>query len=287
MKILLLGKNGQLGKEILNLSIEYGYEVAAYSHSELDVTNYKKVAKVIKEKTPDIIINTTALHASVGETYPEQLFTINSFAIHNLATIAKENDIKFVTYSTDYVFDGLKGSPYLESDKPNPLQMYGLSKYAGELVATNYNSDSLVIRTCGVYGGIKGSRAKGNFVLNMLKEAKDSKEIEVSSEQIVSPSYAFDVAKATLELINKNPKGGIYHLVNSGFCSWSEFTQEIMNIKRLKIKVRPVNRNGISGGIRRPIFSALKNTKAKKLGIELPSWKNALKRYIESLPQDL
>ncbi len=288
MKILVFGKNGQLGSEILRQGPGFKHKLIGVTREDVDLCNYDQVLKVISKYKPDVIINTAAMHAAPhSEVYPEELFSINSFAIHNLALITKEKKIKFINYSTDYVFDGKKGKPYTEEDVPNPLHMYGLSKYTGEIVATNYDQDSITIRTCGVYGGVSGSRVKGNFVLNMLREARNAKVIEVSSEQIVSPTYAVDLAHATFELLSKKPKGGIYHLVNSGYCSWAEFAQEIMNLKKNNVKIKPVDRKGLSGGIKRPTFSALANIKAKKLGVELPSWKDGLKRYIEFLPHNI
>lgn len=288
MKILVFGKNGQLGAEILHEGLKFKHKLIGATREDVDICNYDQVSKVISKYKPDVIINTAAMHAaSHSEIYPEELFAINSFAIHNIAIITREKKIKFINYSTDYVFDGTKGKPYIEEDIPNPLHMYGLSKYTGEIIASNYDENSITIRTCGVYGGISGSRIKGNFVLNMLREARNAKVIEVSSEQIVSPTYAVDLAYATFKLLGKKPKGGIYHLVNSGYCSWAEFAQEIMNLKKNSITINPLDRKGLSGGIKRPTFSALANVKAKQLGVELPSWKNALKRYIEFLPHSI
>lgn len=288
MKILVFGKNGQLGSEILKQAPLFDHKIIGFGKKEVDIRNYNLVYKVITKHKPEIIINTTAMHAAPdSEIYPEELFAINSFAIHNLASICQDKKIKLVTYSTDYVFDGKKGSPYEEEDKPIPLHMYGLSKYTGEIISSNYDPKSIIVRTCGVYGGLQGSRVKGNFVLNMLKEAQSSKLIEVSSEQVVSPTSAIDLAHASFQLLNKNPQGGIYHLVNEGFCSWAEFAQEIMRFKHNNVKIKPVDRKGVSGGIKRPTFSALKNVKAKKLGVELPHWKDALRRYVELLPQEI
>ncbi len=288
MKILVFGKNGQLGAEILHEGLKFKHKIIGVTREDVDICNYDQVSKIISKYEPDVIINTAAMHAAPhSEIYPEELFVINSFAIHNIATITRKKKIKFINYSTDYVFDGTKGKPYIEGDIPSPLHMYGLSKFTGEIIASNYDENSITIRTCGVYGGVSGSRVKGNFVLNMLREARSAKVIEVSSEQIVSPTYAVDLARATFELLDKNPMGGIYHLVNSGYCSWAEFAQEIMNLKKNNVKIKPVDRKGLSGGIKRPTFSALANIKAKKLGVELPSWKNALKRYIEFLPNNI
>jgi len=163
--------------------------------------------------------------------------------------------------------------------------MYGLSKLAGEYAALNlYSEGTFLIRTCGLFGGKIGSpEKKGNFVLNIMKEARDEEIIEVSSEQIISPTYAGDLSKATLKLLKKEAAPGIYHLVNEGFCSWADFTKEIFKLAGIKTEVVPVDRGGESGGVRRPKFSVLENKKAKALGIELPSWQEGLKSYFEFL----
>lgn len=280
MKIIVFGKNGQLGSEIFKLGNKLKHnKILGFSHDELNIKSKSLVKEVIKKYNPNMVINAVALHAKY-EAAPEKLFSVNTFPIYNLAEICNANNIKLITYSTDYVFDGKKGSPYEEEDVPSPLQIYGLSKYTSEIIALNYAPESIVIRTCGLYGGKRGSKSKGNFVLNFLKEASALKEIAVSAEQIVSPTYAVDLALASFKLMEKRPLGGIYHLANSGFCSWAEFSKEIIKIRNMNIRVKFIDRKGLSGGIRRPIFSALKNSKAKALGIELPSWKNALQRYL-------
>lgn len=285
MKILIIGKNGQLGQALLEIFEDSSsHSVFAFGREDLDITSIEEVLVAIDTYKPDIIINTSAQHATLdSENHPENPFRVNAFAVMSLALICKEKGIKLVTYSSDYVFDGLKGKPYVEDDRQNPVQLFGISKYMGEIMASNYNSDAMVIRTCGVYGGLTGSRSKKNFVLNILEESKNKKIIHVSLEQIVNPTYANDLAIATIKLIEKNFEGGIYHLVNEGYCSWAEFSEEIMRLRNLDIRIDPINRKGMSGGLRRPLFSSLENVKAKKLGIVLPHWKDGLKRYLDYL----
>jgi dTDP-4-dehydrorhamnose reductase len=199
---------------------------------------------------------------------------INFVAVGEMARLCKKYGARFVTYSTDYVFDGRKGAPYNENDKIDPLQFYGVSKCAGEFAALNfYPEGSFVVRTCGLYGGMAGSPEKGgNFVLNIMKEGREKEIVEVSSEQIVSPTYAGDLSKATLSLLEKEIDPGVYHLVNEGYCSWYEFAREIFKLAGIETKLVPADRKGSSGTMKRPIFSALANTKAKARGVVLPSW---------------
>lgn len=291
-KILLIGKNGQLAEAIQKEAGGFDFEVIAFDRKELDITDHSKVSEILNKIKPDVLINTSAYQVvQKCEENPYEAMAINFIGVQNLATICKKMGIVFVTYSSDYVFDGDKGSSYIESDQPNPLQIYGLSKLAGECATLGiYPQKSFVIRTSGLYGGIKGSPEKGNFVLNIVKEAQEKEALEVSSEQIVSPTYAGDLAKATLQLLVNQASPGIYHLVNEGECSWYEFTKEIFRLAEIKTNLSPIDRGGVSakngattGKVRRPKYSVLKNIKAKDAGITLPSWQKGLASYLEFL----
>jgi len=285
MKILLLGKNGQLGHELDTQAKKSGLDIVAFGREEIDITDYTTVNKVIQTHTPDVVINASAYHVVPEcEANPDKAFLINAIALKNLAETCEIYHAKLVHFSTDYVFDGKKGKQYVEGDKPQPLQMYGISKIAGEFTVLRYAPQSVIIRASAVYGGKTGSRAKkGNFILSILKQAEGKSELEVSSEQIVSPTYSADLAWATLELLKKKDVSGIFHLVNEGFCSWAELAQAAIIAKGMKTKIIPVDRGGMAGALSRPLFSALKNVRAKEIGITLPKWKNAVKRYMESI----
>lgn len=285
MKILLIGSTGQLGYELDKQARELKHEVCSFSHKELDIADFEKVRSKIKTLKPDVVINASAFHnVPLCEEEPDKAFLINAVALKNISEICQTNGIKFVTYSTDYVFDGLKGKAYEENDKPNPVQIYGISKAAGEYIALAYSSKSIVIRSSGVYGGKAGSKQKkGNFVLSILEQAKNKKVIEVASEQFLNPTYSVDLATASLALLNHKNVSGIYHLASEGYCSWAEFAKEIIKNKGLPTKIIPVDRKGITGLLRRPLFSALENKRAAKLGIKLPSWQDAIKRYVATL----
>ncbi len=284
-KILLIGKTGQLGSEIMKDVFSFGFEIVGFKQEELDITNHLQMKEKIEKIKPNIVINTSAYQVvSMCQENPMVAMAVNFIAVLNLARICKENDIIFVTYSSDYVFDGTKGVPNEEDNAPNPLQMYGMSKLAGEYAALHAYPDGVfVIRTCGLYGGKIGSPQKGNFVLNIIKEARDKEVVEVSVEQMVSPTYTGDLSRATLKLLNSKAKFGIYHLVNEGECSWYEFAREIFKLAGVTKELKPINRGGVDGKIKRPKFSALKNTKAKALGISLPPWQEGLKSYFNFL----
>jgi len=281
VKILIIGKTGQLGSVLIKDAIASGHDVYAPTKHELDITNKQSFLTVMKLFSPDVVINTAAYHnVLLCEENPMMAFQINCIAVNEMAEISTDFNAWFVSFSTDYVFDGMKREPYIESDTPFPLQKYGFSKLAGEYAALTYPK-SIIIRTCGLYG-VEGATSKGgNFVDNRIKDSEKNTLLEVSNDQTVSPTYTGDLSNAVLHLISHPQKeSGIYHLVNQGSCTWYEFTKEIYELMNINIKLIPVNRNGLTNNMRRPLFSALKNEKAAKLGIVLPGWKNGLIAYL-------
>ena len=283
MKLLIIGKTGQLGSALINDAIALGYEVVAPSRQELDISDDAAFLYEMKKHLPDVVINTAAFHnVPLCETEPENAFKFNCFAVKRMAEISNELNSWFVSFSTDYVFDGEKGGTYIESDRPHPLQIYGLSKLAGEHAALVYSDMSIIIRTCGLYGLRGASSRGGNFVDNRIKDAKPNTRMEIGSDQTVSPTYAGDLSTAVLQLImHPEKEKGIYHLVNEGYCTWYEFTKQIFNILDVDVDLCPVDRQGKTGNMKRPLFSALKNTKAAKLGIVLPHWEQGLYEYLK------
>lgn len=283
--MVLVGKAGQLGRAIEEVCGRE-FEMFGFDKNSLDVTDEKKVNSIISKIKPNIVINASAFHVvPLCEEKPLAAFLVNCVAVKNLAHVCSLLNIKFVTYSTDYVFDGKKGLPYKETDRPNPLQMYGLSKLSGEIASLNeYPNGTFVIRTCGVYGGKTGSKSKkGNFILTILREIKQKGSLEVSSEHFANPTFAIDLAKATLKLIKHDVESGIYHLASEGYCSWYEFAKKVLEYVKIKKRIVAVRRRENAGELKRPKFSVLANTKAKKLGIILPSWEEQLKAYIGGL----
>lgn len=282
MKILIIGKTGQLGSALLNDALALGHDVLAPSKEELNIIDEDSFLNAMIHYKPEVVINTAAFHnVPLCEIEPVKAFQSNCIAVKRMAEISNEFNVWFVSFSTDYVFSGEKRKPYIESDTPGPLQMYGLSKLAGEYGALSYNK-SIIIRTCGLYG-VQGATSKGgNFVDNRINDSKQNVRIEISNDQTVSPTYAGDLSKAVLQLIAPPSKeSGIYHLVNEGYCTWYEFTKEIFDLLGIDIKLVPVDREGKTGKMRRPLFSALDNEKAKRLSITLPNWKESLHEYLK------
>ncbi|NMC99297.1 MAG: dTDP-4-dehydrorhamnose reductase [Bacteroidales bacterium] len=284
MKIAVIGRNGQLASSFFILKNDYikDFKFKFYGKEDIDIFEKKNINKILLEEKVDYLINTSAYHSLPEcEKHPEKAFLLNEKAVENLAFSCFTNKVGFITYSTDYVFDGKKKSPYLENDEPNPLQVYGLSKYKGEIAAITSNPTTIIIRTSSLYGGKFGSQSKGgNFVLTILKLIEAKQKLEIGSESIMSPTYALDLAEATLKLIKKKAKGGVYHLTNKGFCSWASFAKEIVRIKKNPCKVIPVDRSRSPSLFNRPRYSVLNNTRAFQLGINLRYWKKALKEYL-------
>lgn len=283
MKILLIGITGQLGGDILRNGARH--EIHAHDETTLDITVPVAVRAAIADLRPDVVVNTAAFHnVPKCETEPLEAFRVNCVAVRDLAAACNEAGCRLVTFSSDYVFGGEKRTPYREDDHPAPLQVYGISRLAGEHAALSTGPDhAVVIRTCGLYG-ISGAASKGgNFVDQRIEDAKRGGPLEMGCDQVVSPTWTGDLSKAVLRLI-EHPRlePGIYHLVNEGECTWYEFTKEIYRILGLDVEVRPVDRKGLSGAMRRPLYSALANTKANALGITLPYWKEGLARYLEN-----
>lgn len=286
IKALVIGKNGQLAKSLIKNASAFGFEVTSLGRDELDVRDENALTHTIEEIAPEVIMNTAAYNlVAKCEDAPEEAFALNFKGVLNLARICKKSRVQFVTFSTDYVFDGETRKPNEEHVAPNPLQVYGISKLAGEYAARNYYPEgSFVVRTSSLYGGGKmGSPSKGNFVLNILKEAENKDMIQVSVEQIVSPTFSDDLSGATFNLLKKEAPPGLYHIANEGYCSLAEFASEIFASAGIDKKVMPIDRSGQRGSMRVPKFSALKNVKASAIGITLPSWKDALRRYIIEL----
>jgi dTDP-4-dehydrorhamnose reductase len=254
----------------------------------LDVSNPESV-KILNELKPDVVINTAAyVRVDDAELEVENAFQVNVIGALNVAKACDEAKAINVYISTDYVFDGTKGEPYMEEDVPNPINVYGLSKYAGEVFTRNLSLEKkalpkkyYVIRVASLYGKA-GARGKGgNFVDFLIQKAKNGEEIKVVDDMFMSPTYTGDVAVMMNRFLKIKPEYGVYHMVNEGYCSWYDFTREIFTILGWDVHVTPVKSNDLKRLARRPIFSALKNTKLEKLGLRMRMWKEALKDYLK------
>ncbi|MDC0177670.1 dTDP-4-dehydrorhamnose reductase [Polaribacter sp.] len=282
--ILITGANGQLGSELKSLTKNTAQEHFFYTDvQELDITDHSAVLQFIEINSIHMIINCAA-YTSVdkAESAFEISAALNHLAVENFAKIAKEKALKLIHISTDYVFDGNKCTPYNETDTSNPQSVYGETKLAGELAMQAINpKNSIIIRTSWVY-----SSFGANFVKTMLRLASERATLGVISDQIGTPTYAGDLAKIILKILPKlnNEEVTVYHYSNEGVCSWYDFSKAIFEIKKINIQVNPITSAAYPTAAKRPFYSVLNKNKLKtKFNIEIPYWRDALKRCLESL----
>jgi len=281
MRVLLIGASGQLGHELVRHNP--GHTLHAPARSELDIGRTGEAARMIASLRPELVINCAAFHhLPLCEEDPLSAFRINCVAVRELATACAANAARFVSFSSDYVFGSERALPWREDDAPAPLQVYGISRLAGEFAAlAAAPQQAIIVRTCGLYGH-QGSRSRGgNFVDARIRDARAGVAFGMACEQMVSPTSASDLAAALWQLLAE-PRctPGIYHLVNEGACSWYEFTREILRLLGSSTELYPVDRGACSDGMRRPRYSALANTRASALGVRLRPWQEALADYL-------
>lgn len=282
MKVAIIGSNGQLGTDLCKV-LGKNIRLIPLTHKDVEITQLESVRYKIKYHLPDIIINTAAFHrVDDCESDPDRAFRVNALGARNLAVIAQEIGAKLVHISTDYVFGGgePRSIPYTEFDHPVPLSVYGRSKLAGEEFVRHLCHRHFIIRASGLFGAAGSSGKGGNFVETMLRLGKERPELRVVNDQIFSPTYTLDLAQKIAGLINTEYYG-IFHITNSGFCSWYEFTCEIMRLANLPAKVVPITSDQYPQKARRPAYSVLGHYHLQLLGLDdLRNWQEALKAYM-------
>lgn len=283
MKILLVGGSGQAGTCLRRRAAGTSLIIETPPHSAFDVRDTNRLAAFIGEAHPDWVVNFSAFHVlDACEDDFAQAMLVNAVAVRAMAVAARNAGARFLTVSTDYVFDGRRSEPWHEDDEARPLQAYGVSKRAGELAALAAAPEhTFVVRTCGLYGH-HGSRARGgNFIEKRLADAQTRERLEVGSDIVCTPTSADAFAEAILQLLTATSASpGLYHLTPEGSCSWAEFTAEAFAQLGLPCQVVAVDRKGDYGRIRRPAYSVLANTRGRALGIMLPHWKDDLAHYL-------
>jgi len=277
-KILVTGANGQLGWELAQLAATYSmYEFIFADRSMFDLSKPELFESLIQKWSPQAIINTAAYTAvDKAETEQDLANLINATAVAELARIAGENDILFMTFSTDYVFNGNATSPYLTDTIIDPVNFYGTTKAQGELMALDVNPNTIIIRTSWVF-----SSHGNNFVKTMMRLMKERTTLNVVSDQIGRPTYAKDLAIATIKIVNEVSDGkkikGIYHFANKGVTSWFEFAQQIKKNAGLSCDLLPINTAQFPTPAKRPAYSVLDTQKIETaINIDIPSWEESL-----------
>ena len=273
MTWLVLGANGQLGQELINLLKTRNIEAIGTDQKEIDFAKPNEIAEKLGKLNPSNIVNCGAYtQVDKAEEESELANLINAQAVGVIAKFASEGNIPFVHISTDYVFDGTATSPYLENEKVNPKSVYGSSKALGEKETVENNSAAYILRTAWVYG-----EYGNNFPKVIARKLKNNEELNVVNDQIGSPTWTYDLASAIVEVLEKKPEPGIYHVTNSDSCSWFEFAQEIAkSINADANLVKPTDSKSFVRPAVRPKYSVLSNGKWKNAGLTpLRSWKAA------------
>lgn len=279
MTTLLIGADGQLGSELRQVFNDQ--DLVPLTHADFEMTKSTFVWDALRKYRPGLILNTAAYHrVDECEEFPERAFAVNAIAVRNLAMAAKETGAILVHFSTDYVFDGKKRTPYREIDPPGPLSAYATSKLAGEYFVRVTLPRYFVIRTCGLYG-LAGSRSKaGNFVETMLRLAREGREIRVVGDQFVTPTSAKELAHKVRQLIETGAYG-LYHITNNGECSWYQFALAIFEITGLHPCLQDTTAIAFGARAQRPAYSVLDNANLRTLGLDdLRQWRDALADYL-------
>jgi dTDP-4-dehydrorhamnose reductase len=276
MKVLLLGANGQLGSDIVRLWDDPAIQLVSATRQDADVTDDIAIQELITGVGPDVVINTTAFHnLPICESDPELAFRVNVVGGWNVAKASASAGAALVQFSTDYVFDGTKHTPYLEDDARRAVNIYGAAKIATEDVVRIANPETLVVRVSGLYG-LAGSAGKGgNFVETMLRLARETNPIRVVADQMTAPTNTAEIAEALLPLV-KNRVTGVVHLAAGEGCSWHTFAAAIFAICGLAPDLQVVTTAEFGAPLERPTYSVLGSTRAPALG----HWRAGLERYL-------
>jgi dTDP-4-dehydrorhamnose reductase len=277
-RILVIGAKGMLGRDLVEvLSDQTDGEVLGWDIDEIDIREERETIAQIESARPETVINLAAYTDVDGcEQDEEKAFAINAEGMRHVALGALKCSAKVVYLSTDYVFDGKKRESYLEDDLPNPISVYGRSKLKGEQYVRDLVKDALIVRTQWLYG-----RHGKNFIASILRLAREKGALKIVDDQIGSPTYTVDLARAIAVLIHRNARG-IYHVVNSGLCTWHAFGLAILKLSGMTdVKVIPISSEELGRPAPRPSYSVLNTEKLKReTGMTMRPWLEALEEYL-------
>ena len=282
MRILLIGKNGQLGRAFTNLLALKPAKLCALSKSDLDVTAFSELEEQFETFRPDVTINCAAYtDVNRAESESAQAMAVNHRAVKSLASLCGKFQTRLVHFSTDYVFDGAKGLPYVEADSPNPLNVYGESKLRGESAISSSDAPWLVLRTSWVYG--EGER---NFISKLRTWAKTNKALRIVDDEFSVPTSTVDIAKYTYACIEQELTG-LFHLVSSSSTTRYEYALAIKELDpSFPATIEPAKLSEFDSGPQRPAYSVLANGKlAQTLRTEIPHWRDSLERFLSARQQ--
>jgi dTDP-4-dehydrorhamnose reductase len=282
-KVIVFGGGGQLGVELCREFENRHWTVVRFDRQALNIADPLKVEEAVANADPQVVVNAAAYNqVDIAEKEVLTAYETNALAVRNLAMACRQADARLVHYSTDYVFDGTKGSAYVETDRPHPLGAYAVSKFAGELYAQAYLNDPLIIRTSGVFGPGGMFTPRGNFVEVMLRMAKANHPIRVVHDHVASPTYAPAMATRTVDMVERN-MGGVYHLGGGEAISWYDYAKLIFELAGLSPSLQATDEREYRTAARRPKFSALSNSKLEAAGIApMPKFRDAVRAYLDA-----
>lgn len=279
MKILVTGAQGQLGSEIRELSIHYPHDTFVFvDREEMPLDDLPRIVEVLENSQPDVIINAGAYTAvDKAESEPELVDLVNHQAVATIANWVHINQKRLIHISTDYVFQGNSDTPLKEDEPTDPINVYGLTKQKGEQAILDSSADAVILRTAWVY-----SSYGANFVKTMIRLMGERDEISVIADQIGSPTYARDLAKAILDVIQHEKwEKGIYHFSNEGAISWYDFAVSIRDLQGLDCKINAIPTTQYPTPAKRPKYSLLEKSKIKEVyGVSVPDWLDSLKEML-------
>jgi dTDP-4-dehydrorhamnose reductase len=284
MKIAVIGSNGQLGSDVVQFFTGAGHQVRSLTHADVELSSADSVNSCLASSDADVVVNTAAMHHVENcEQDPVQAFAVNALGARNLAIVTRDLRAALVHVSTDYVFDGSKDEPYLESDAPLPVNVYGTSKLAGEYFVRTLNPRHFVLRTSALYG-MHPCRAKGglNFVDLMLKLARERGRVRVVDNEFVSPTPTIDLARQILKLSTSDAYG-LYHATAEDSCSWHEFAREIFSVADVDVTLEIASSTEFPAKVPRPRYSVLENRELNQRGLSVfEPWQLGLTKYLSA-----
>jgi dTDP-4-dehydrorhamnose reductase len=294
-KILVTGATGQLGAAIVH-EFRRDADVIALGHADCDLADHDRVMATVADARPDVVINCAGDNAvDAAETRPERALAVNAFGVRSLVYAAGAVGATLVHYSSDFVFDGTGDRPYTEEDRANPQSVYASSKLLGDLFVLDHRSCvgtgpvagspkpafSYLLRVESLFGHVPGEgRPPKGSVAAILDGLVSGREVRVFTDRTVSPTYVIDAALATRQVIECGLPSGLYHCVNSGFCTWWEFAEEAARQLEVEPQLAPITLEQVSLRAPRPKFCAMDNGKLRDAGVEMPDWRDALARYL-------
>lgn len=278
----ILGAAGQLGIELQREFKERGWTIAAWDRNDVDITDAAAIEAAIGRFSPDVVVNAAAYNmVDVAENEPQAAYLVNGLAVRNIALACRQADAYLVHFSTDYVFDGKAGRPYVETDRTHPLGAYAVSKLAGELYSRAYLDRLLIVRTSGVFGPGGLKTARGNFIELMLRLAQEGRVIRVVEDHVASPTYAPALAGRTIDMVEKGITGTV-HCGGGSALSWYEYATMIFKEAGLTPRLHATNEREFRTAAQRPRFSALSNAYMESLGIApMPPLDAAIRSYLQ------